>query len=128
MTEIIPSLLYNDIPAALACLTSAFGATEEMRHATPGGGMHAPVLLDGHRIMLGGGAASHGMASPAESGTATQGVFVSMADVDAHHARAHEAAARLDHPAPQDHGYGRTFTAWDPEGHPWFFCAASPHT
>ena len=50
-TQIIPYLFYRDVPAALDWLARAFGFTEEMRHATPGG-MHAQMTLDGQRIMM----------------------------------------------------------------------------
>jgi uncharacterized glyoxalase superfamily protein PhnB len=41
-TEIFPYIFYRDVPAALDWLSRAFGFTEEMRHATPGG-MHAQM-------------------------------------------------------------------------------------
>ena len=53
-TEVIPYIFYRDVPAALDWLGRAFGFTEEMRHATPGG-MHAQMTLDGRRIMMGQG-------------------------------------------------------------------------
>jgi PhnB protein len=39
--QIIPYLFYRDVAGALEFLTHAFGFTEEMRHLTPSGGMHA---------------------------------------------------------------------------------------
>lgn len=119
-TEIIPYLFYRDVPAALEWLARAFGFTEDMRHATPSGGMHAEMSLDGRRIMTGQGGRQWGMLGPQEAGTATMGVFVYLADVDAHHARAKAAGAEIVHP-PHDEPYGRTYTARDPDGHPWFF-------
>jgi PhnB protein len=120
-TEIIPYLFYRDVPAALAFLTRAFGFTEEMRHATPGG-MHAQILLDGQRIMIGQGGADWKMLPPADlpGGNATAGIFIYLADVDAHYEHARAAGADIVHP-PRDVDYGRTYTARDPDGHPWFF-------
>jgi PhnB protein len=45
-TEVIPYIFYRDVPAALDFLASAFGFTEDLRHATPSG-MHAQMTLDG---------------------------------------------------------------------------------
>ncbi len=56
-TEIIPYLFYRDVPAALEFLSRAFGFAEDMRHATPSGGTHAEMSLDGQRIMMGQGGA-----------------------------------------------------------------------
>jgi PhnB protein len=39
--------------------------------------------------------------------------------VDAHYERARSAGAEID--APRDESYGRTYTARDIDGHPWFF-------
>jgi uncharacterized glyoxalase superfamily protein PhnB len=69
-TEIIPYIFYRDVPGALGWLARAFGFTEEMRHATPGG-MHAQMTLDGQRIMMGQGSKEWGMLSTHETETAT---------------------------------------------------------
>ena len=50
--EIIPYLFYRDVPAALNWLSAAYGFVEERRDPTPSG-MHASMLLDGRRIMIG---------------------------------------------------------------------------
>jgi uncharacterized glyoxalase superfamily protein PhnB len=119
-TEIIPYLFCRDVPAALDFLARAFGFVEELRVTTPRGGVHAQMLLGGHRIMMGSGHAGSAMLSPADTPAATQGVFVYLPDVDAHFARARDAGAEIVVP-PHDQDYGRTYTARDPDGHPWFF-------
>jgi uncharacterized glyoxalase superfamily protein PhnB len=96
-TEIIPYIFYRDVPAALAWLAGAFGFTEEMRHATPGG-MHAQMSCDGQRIMMGQGSKEWRMLSALETEAATQGIFVYLADVDAHYGRARAAGAEIVHP------------------------------
>src|SRR5215467_4688966 len=118
-TEIIPYIFYRDVPAALAWLARAFGFTEEMRHATPSG-MHAQMTCDGQRIMMGQGSKEWKMLSAHETEAATQGIFVYLADVDAHYERARAAGAEIIHP-PRDESYGRTYTARDLDWHPWFF-------
>lgn len=119
-TEIIPYLFYDDVAAAIDFLARAFGFGEELRVATPRGGIHAEMSLDGQRIMMGQGCAAMPMQSARAVATATDGVFVYLADVDAHHARAKAAGAAIERP-PADESYGRTYTARDPEGHLWFF-------
>jgi PhnB protein len=108
------------VPAALDWLTRAFGFTEEMRHATPSG-MHAEMILDGRRIMMGQGSADWRMQCPSNANkVATMGVFIYLTDVDAHYLRAREAGAEIVQ-TPHDESYGRTYTARDLDGHPWFF-------
>ena len=118
-TEIIPYIFYRDVPAALDWLTHAFGFTEKLRHATPSG-MHAQMTRDGQRIMMGQGSKEWRMLSAHETEAATQGIFVYLADVDAHYERARAAGAEIVH-SPRDESYGRTYTARDLDGHPWFF-------
>src|SRR5882672_10634368 len=104
-TEIFPYIFYRNVPAALDWLSRAFGFTEEMRHAT----------LGGQRIMMGQGSKEWGMLSPHEAKSATQGIFVYLADVDAHYERARAAGAEIVHP-PRDESYGRTYTVRDIDG------------
>jgi len=118
-TEIIPYIFYQDVPAALDWLARAFGFTEQMRHATPSG-MHAQMMLDGRRIMMGQGSTDWRMQSPSETRVATMGIFIYLADVDAHYERARAAGADIVQ-EPYDEPYGRTYTARDLDGHPWFF-------
>lgn len=119
-TEIIPYIFYRDVPAALEWLARAFGFTEDMRHATPSGGMHAQMSLDGQRIMMGQGGEQWGMRPASEVKAATMGIFIYLADVEAHYLRARDAGAQIVQP-PKDEPYGRTYTVRDLDDHPWFF-------
>lgn len=119
-TQIIPYIFYRDVPAALDWLNRAFGFKEVMRVGTPSGGMHGEMELDGCKIMMGQGGKQWGMINAREAGVATQGVFVYIADVDAHYERARAAGAEIEKP-PEDLSYGRSYTARDLDGHPWFF-------
>ncbi|GLS42091.1 VOC family protein [Methylobacterium brachythecii] len=123
-TEIIPYLFYRDVPAALDWLRRVFGFQEESRHPTSGGGMHASMLLDGQRIMMGQGSDAWRMVAPSDETKATAGIFVYVPDVRAHHARAEAAGAEISQPLA-DHGYGLTYTVWDLDQHPWYFTQAS---
>jgi uncharacterized glyoxalase superfamily protein PhnB len=118
-TQIIPYIFYRDVPAALNWLTRTFGFTEELRHPTPSG-MHAQMTFGGQRIMMGQGSHDWRMESPTEARTASMGVFIYLADVDAHFERARAAGAEIVQ-APRDEEWGRTYTVRDLDGHPWFF-------
>jgi PhnB protein len=119
-TQIIPYIFYRDVAEALDWLSRAFGFKEIMRVGTPSGGMHGEMDFDGHRIMMGQGAADRRMKSVRDVGAATQGVFIYLADVDRHYERARDAGAEIEKP-PADLDYGRSYTARDLDGHPWFF-------
>ena len=118
--QIIPYLFYRDVPAALEFLTRAFGFKEEMRTATPSGGMHGEASFQGQLVMMGQGAHEHSLTTPQRAGAATMGVFIYLDDVDKHYAAAEAAGAEI-RDRPKDVPYGRTYSAVDPEGHPWYF-------
>ena len=118
--QIIPYLFYNDIGAALDFLCGAFGFKEEMRAGTPSGGMHGEASFQGQLVMMGQGAHERSLRTPQDVGAATMGVFIYLDDVDKHYTVAKAAGAEIVHP-PKDVEYGRTYSAVDPEGHPWFF-------
>lgn len=119
--QIIPYLFYRDIGAALDFLCRAFGFKEEMRTGTPRGGMHGEASFQGQLVMMGQGAHERSLKTPRDAGAATMGVFIYL-EVDKHHEVAKAAGAEIVHP-PKDVDYGRTYSAVDPEGHPWFFTA-----
>lgn len=121
-TEIIPYIFYRDVPAALDWLAKAFGFLEERRHPTPSG-MHASMLLDGRRIMMGQGGQDWRMSPPETGRDVTCGIFVYVPDVRGVFARAEAAGATIEQPLA-DHGYGLTCTIRDLDGHPWFFTQA----
>jgi PhnB protein len=120
--QIIPYLFYRDVPAALDFLCGAFGFKEEMSTGTPSGGMHGEASFHGQLVMMGQGARERSMQSPQDVGAATMGVFIYLDDADKHYTVAKAAGAEIVHP-PKDVEYGRTYSAVDPEGHPWFFTA-----
>lgn len=122
-TQVIPYIFYRDVPAALDWLARTFGFTETMRTGTPRGGAHGEMTFGGHLIMMGQGSDELHMQSVYETKVATQGVFIYLDDVDAHYERARAAGAHIAR-APEDLPYGRSYTARDLDGHPWFFTTA----
>jgi PhnB protein len=91
-----------------------------MRTGAPSGGMHGEASFQGQLVMIGQGAQERRLRAPLDAGAATMGVFIYLDDVDRHYAVAKAAGAEIVHP-PKDVDYGRTYSAVDPEGHPWFF-------
>jgi uncharacterized glyoxalase superfamily protein PhnB len=119
---IVPYLLYRDVPAALDWLAAAFGFTERYRVPGEDGSVnHAEMEFGGGVVMLGGPGGDY--RNPKDLGGATALQFVTVPDVDAHHARSVEAGAtvvaELD-----ERDYGRSYGVADPEGHQWYFVAA----
>jgi uncharacterized glyoxalase superfamily protein PhnB len=106
---VVPELPYADVPAAAGWLCSAFGFRERLRIGT-------------HRIQLHVGAGAIVVVEgSATSGASPCRVMVPVADVDAHHARAVAAGARvLDEPTTHPFGE-RQYSAVDVGGHRWTF-------
>jgi uncharacterized glyoxalase superfamily protein PhnB len=125
-THAVPCLAYADAPAAVAWLVRVLGA--EARHVYPGPDhtvAHAELWFGGACVML--GSLKEGALPPSAPGQAT--VYVVLPDagaVDALHARAAEAGARIAIPL-QDTPYGsRDFACLDPEGNGWSFGTYAP--
>ena len=118
--RIAPYLLYEDVPAALEFLSSAFGFREQLRFEDETGTVnHAEMRLDADSIFLGDPGSEY--VSPARGGHTGAQVHVYVDDVDAHFDRAKAAGAQIvNEPADQDYG-DRRYDAKDPEGHLWSF-------
>jgi uncharacterized glyoxalase superfamily protein PhnB len=61
------------------------------------------------------------MAPASRLGAVTQGIYVPVLDVDAHHRRAVDAGARIVHPLTHTSYASREYTCRDPEGNLWSF-------
>jgi len=121
MQTITPYLLYEDAAAALDFLSRAFGFEELTRITEPGGRVdHAEMRIGEGEVHLG---QPDEPTSPNRLGGTAVQLYVYVADVDAHFARARAAGAKIeDEPADQDYG-DRRYHARDPEGHSWYFAA-----
>jgi uncharacterized glyoxalase superfamily protein PhnB len=132
--RLVPFLGYEDAAAAIDWLCAAFGAVEnaDSRQTAEDGTIgHAELDREGSTIFLSTPAGYVSSRRHRESCETERtmhdnpwvidGLFVEVDDVDAHHARAVEAGARvvrgLDEPGI---GY-RIYTAEDLEGHRWMF-------
>jgi uncharacterized glyoxalase superfamily protein PhnB len=135
--QAVPMLSYEDVAAAVDWLTRAFGFREEGQRFRDEDGRvtHAELELDGAKVMLGwpgwayqsprhhADVCTHA-ASWLDVPWVVDGVFVTVADLDEHHATAVEAGARILR-EPEENPAGRLYTAEDPEGHRWMFMQPS---
>ena len=132
--RLVPFLGYEDAAAAIDWLCSAFGASEDRdsRSTAPNGTVtHAELEIEGATIFLSTpegyvGSRKHRDACEIErrmhdNAWVIDGLFVEVADVEAHHARAVDHGATILR-EPEEPGIGhRIYTAEDLEGHRWMF-------
>ncbi len=125
-TAVIPVLVYSDIEAAHDFLIEVFGFTSGGLHRLDGTVVHAEVRHGDAAVWLHPEMAEHELASPRAAAVSHGGLSVVVPDVDAHHARAEAAEARIDS-APTDQDYGlREYGVRDPENHRWWFSSPLP--
>ena len=120
---IFPGMRYVDAASAIDWLEKAFGFKRQVVYPGPDGTIaHAQLIFNGSMIMLGSYKDDvFGYKPPREVGGVTQAVYLYVADIDAHFARAKAAGAEVV-VALKDTDYGsREYSARDPEGHLWHF-------
>ena len=121
--NVFPSIRYADAPAAMRWLTEAFGAVLHTSSKGPGNTIaHAELRFGDGIVMVGS------TAPPSENPwtRVRTGVYVAVADPDAHHARAVAAGATILRPLADTHYGAREYTAGDLEGHLWSFGTYRP--
>lgn len=127
MQTIFPLLRYDDARGAIRWLCTTFGFVELF--SVPESGelvRHAQLSFGTNLIMLGSVRPDDGLSSPRGIGAATQAIYVSVKDVDAHFEGARSAGAEITSP-PYDTGFGsRDYHVRDPEGHLWVFGTYNP--
>ncbi|MEE9207323.1 MAG: VOC family protein [Gemmatimonadota bacterium] len=127
---VVPTMLYEDAPAAIDWLCAAFGFESHLVVAgEPGTIAHAQLTYGNGMIMLGSASNEYGslIKPPALlGGVGSHSVFVIVPDADEHHDRALAAGAKtISQPRDQDYG-GRGYGCTDPEGHLWYFGTYDP--
>jgi PhnB protein len=118
--SVTPYLAVNGAADAIAFYKKAFGATEVMRMADPGGKVgHAEIEIGGSRLMLADEYPDMKFRSPKSYGGSPVGLHLYVADVDAVARQAVAAGARELRPV-KDQFYGdRSGSIEDPFGHVW---------
>jgi uncharacterized glyoxalase superfamily protein PhnB len=129
---LIPSLCYQDAPAAITWLEKAFGFNAHL--VVPGEEgkiMHSQLKSpDGQSMLMlfsvGDDESTRDHRPPQILGGSNQSLYLVVEDVDGHHARAVAAGAEvIMPPSPQDYG-GSCYTCRDPEGHVRSFGSYDP--
>jgi uncharacterized glyoxalase superfamily protein PhnB len=116
---VTPYLLYEDVDAAAAFLTRAFGFNEVDRQVGAAGGAHLEFETElGGRIYA--GQPPKGFRNPSEVGR-TSMVYVLVSVVDEHHERAKaEGGTIIEELVTLPFGH-RRYSCRDPQGHEWSF-------
>jgi uncharacterized glyoxalase superfamily protein PhnB len=127
--DIIPFIRYEDPTAMLEWLNRAFGFEKHTAYEDDGRIVHAEVTYGTGMFMVGPtreGAPDSAQTPKQLGGKATGGMYVIVADPDAHCEQAKDAGAVITR-GPEDMDYGsREYSARDPEGHTWSFGTYRP--
>jgi uncharacterized glyoxalase superfamily protein PhnB len=126
MSDIFPTLRYNDAHAAIDLIVDGFGFTKKAVHEDDKGVVqHAELAYGDGLVMLGESPRepdSNRMDMPTGGGS----VYIVVDDPDAHYERAKAAGARIRREL-RDEDYGsRGYSAEDPEGNLWSFGTYRP--
>jgi len=128
---VMPTMLYQDAPAAIAWLCSVFGFEKHVVYPGENGMIAHAELTFGHGMVMLGSAREEGhgrlVTTPAKlNGATTQSAYIIVTDADALYARVTAAGAEIVR-ALNTTDYGsREFTCRDPEGHLWSFGTYDP--
>jgi PhnB protein len=117
---VTPYLIVRDAARAIEYYKESFGASELMRHVSPGGKIgHAEIRIGDSPIMLADEFPEIGAQSPQALGGSPVSLLLYVEDVDALFHRAVAGGARTIKPL-EDQFYGdRSGTLIDPFGHIW---------
>ncbi len=128
---VIPTLRYEDAPAAIEWLCEAFGFEKHLVVPGESGTIaHAQLVFGNGMIMLGSALDREFdklQKPPSALGSVpSQSPYIILEDADKHYARAVAAGAEIVMDIKdEDHG-GRGYSCRDPEGHLWNFGTYDP--
>jgi uncharacterized glyoxalase superfamily protein PhnB len=114
---LLPHIVYQNLPEAIAWLTRVFGFTEHYRYGEPVSG--AQMLLGRACIMVRQG--KPGQTSPSKLGYGTQSLTVFVEDVDDQFRRVKTAGAKIVEQLHETEYGERQFGVEDLDGHHWLF-------
>lgn len=117
---LLPHVVYQSLPEAIAWLTRVFGFREHYRYGNTGGRIDgAQMFLGNAYIMVTG--AHRGGETPAKIGVYTQSLTVFVEDADAHFHRAKSEGARIVEDLNVTCYGERQYGVEDLDGHHWLF-------
>jgi len=118
---VVPTLSYEDVPAAVEFLTRAFGFRERANARLTGHGSVLAWMEVGDALITLSTSGGHDRTSPRIAGAITQSLKVYVDGIDQHFARAKAAGATIISEPSDKFWGGRTYEAKDLEGHYWEF-------
>jgi uncharacterized glyoxalase superfamily protein PhnB len=117
---LLPHVVYQNVPEAVAWLTKVFGFREHYRYGNTGGFVDgAQMYLGKAYIMVTG--AHRGGGTPAKLSAYTQSLTVFVEDVDAHYRRSKSAGVKIVEELNETCYGERQYGAEDLDGHHWLF-------
>jgi uncharacterized glyoxalase superfamily protein PhnB len=123
VSTVIPALRYQDAPAAIEWLCSAFGFEKRCVYSSGNIVQHAELTFGNGMIMIGSVANqtpySHLVRQPKDAGFETQTPYLVVADCTSVYERAKAAGAEMLLDLEEKDYGGKAFTCRDPEGHVW---------
>ncbi len=114
--RIVPSLAYEDVPAALEWLSRAFGFRERRVARLTGQGFVLAWMELGDGLISLSTAGGHNVHSPKSAGKATQSLKVYVDDIDRHFERAKAAGAKIISEPRMGSGAGASIALRIPRG------------
>ena len=114
---VLPHVVYHNLEAAIAWLTSVFGFQEHYRYGNPVAGVQMQLGDASIQIYR----ARPGYSSPAQLGAATQSLTVFVEEVEAHFDRSKSAGAKIVEELHETEYGELQYGAVDLEGHHWLF-------
>jgi uncharacterized glyoxalase superfamily protein PhnB len=121
-SDIYPSLIYNDAPAAIDWLCRAFGFTK--RFVVPGEGNrveHSELSIGTGVVMIASPKKEDRFVSPSDLQGTSQALSVYVADPDAHYKIAIAAGAKVIRELRTEEYGARGYMVKDIEDHVWYF-------
>ena len=129
-SKLIPTMRYQDAPAAIDWLVRVFGFEKQLVIPNPDGTIaHAQLKFGPDWIMVGSSKDDIlGLKSPRELGGVTQSIYFYLPDIDAHFERAKAAGAEMVIDLKNTEYGSREYSARDPEGQLWHFGTYLPES
>jgi len=126
MTDIFPTLRYNDAHAAIDLLVNAFGFTRRAVYEDDNGVVQHAELAYGDGVIMLGDAPREPDSNRLDMPIGGGSVYIVIDDPDAHYERAKTAGVKIRREL-RDEDYGsRGYSAEDPEGNLWSFGTYRP--
>ena len=126
MTDIFPTLRYNDAHAAIDLLVNAFGFTRRAVYEDDNGVVQHAELAYGDGVIMLGDAPREPDFNRLDMPIGGGSVYIVIDDPDAHYERAKTAGVKIRREL-RDEDYGsRGYSAEDPEGNLWSFGTYRP--